>query len=94
MYSWIWRKLPFGVPGKIIGSLLLVGLVVAGLWFKGFPAAEPLLPFDDVNVTEQGGDPDGPGGPGPAGVDPSGQLPGDEHDLPYSTESNQPSPGR
>lgn len=90
MYSWIWRKLPFGVPGKIIGSLLLVTLVVAALWFKGFPLAEPLLPFDDVNVTDQGGDPGG----GPGGTDPSGQLPGDEHDLPYSTESNQPSPGR
>ena len=92
MYSWIWRKLPFGVPGKIIGSLLLVTLVVAALWFKGFPLAEPLLPFDDVNVTDQGGE---PGGGGEPGVGPSGgELPGDEHDLPYSTESNQPSPGR
>ena len=92
MYAWIWRKLPFGVPGKIIGSLLLVTLVVAALWFKGFPLAEPLLPFDDVNVTDQGGDPGG--GVGPDGVDPSGQIPGDDHDLPDSTESNQPSPGR
>ena len=92
MYSWIWRKLPFGVPGKIIGSLLLVTLVVGALWLKGFPLAEPLLPFDDVNVTDQGGDPGGD--VGPDGVGPSGQVPGDEHDLPYSTESNQPSPGR
>jgi hypothetical protein len=85
VYAWIWRKLPFGVPGKMIGSLILIGAVVAALWFWGFPAAEPLLPFDDVNVTDQGG----PGG-GPAGVDPSGELPG-AHDIPYSTESNQPS---
>lgn len=91
MYAWIWRKLPFGVPGKIIGSLLLIALVVGSLWQWGFPAAEPLLPFDDVNVTDEGGQPDGEGDPG---LDPSGQIPGDEHDLPYSTESNQPSPGR
>lgn len=91
MYGWIWRKLPFGVPGKIIGSLLLVTLVVGALWFKGFALAEPLLPFDDVNVTDEQGD---PGGTAPAGTDPSGGLPGDEHDLPYSTESNQSSPGR
>jgi hypothetical protein len=91
VYGWIWRKLPFGVPGKVIGSLILIGAVVAVLWFWGFPAAEPLLPFDDVNVTDEGGP---GGGPGPAGVDPSGELPGEDHDIPYSTESNQPSPGR
>jgi hypothetical protein len=86
MYAWIWRKLPFGVPGKVIGSLILVSAAVAALWFWGFPAAEPMLPFDDVNVTDPGGDPTGP-----AGVGPSGDLP-DGHDLPYSTETNQPSP--
>lgn len=91
MYGWIWRKLPFGLPGKTIGSLILIGVVVAALWFWGFPAAEPLLPFDDVNVTDEGGP---GGGPGPAGVDPSGGSPGDGYDIPYSTESNQPSPGR
>jgi hypothetical protein len=90
VYGWIWRKLPFGVPGKIIGSLLLVTIAVAALWYKGFPLAEPLLPFDDVNVTDQQGDPGG----APDDTDPSGGLPGDEHDIPYSTESNQPSPGR
>ena len=90
MYGWIWRKLPFGIPGKVIGSFLLIGIVVAALWLKGFPAAEPLLPFDDVNVTDQGGEPGG----GPAGVDPSAEVSGGEHDLPYSTESNEPSPGR
>jgi hypothetical protein len=41
MYAWIWRHLPFGLPGKIAGSVLLVSLVVAGLWFWGFPAADP-----------------------------------------------------
>ena len=86
VYGWIWRKLPFGVSGKVIGSLILVSAVVAALWFWGFPAAEPMLPFDDVNVTDQGGDPGAPGG-----GDPSGGPPGD-HDIPYSTETTQPSP--
>lgn len=51
MYSWIWRRLPFGLPGKIVGSLLLLAGTVALLWFWVFPAVEPLLPFDDVQVT-------------------------------------------
>jgi hypothetical protein len=51
MYAWIWRRLPFGLPGKIIGSLLLSCAVAATLWFWGFPKAEPLLPFDDANVS-------------------------------------------
>jgi hypothetical protein len=88
MYAWIWRKLPFGLPGKMIGSLLLVSVIVAGLWFWGFPAAEPLLPFDDVNVTNQ----DTPGGdPGPASVEPSESLPPDDV-IPYPTDQNLPSP--
>ena len=38
------------LPGKLIGSLLLIagfGL----LWYVVFPAIDPLLPFDDVQVT-------------------------------------------
>jgi hypothetical protein len=50
MYGWIWRHLPFGRPGKLILSALLVAGVTAALWFWVFPAAEPLLPFDDVQV--------------------------------------------
>jgi hypothetical protein len=51
MYGWIWRRLPFGLPGKMIGSALLIAAVVAVLWFWVFPAADPLLPFNDVEVT-------------------------------------------
>ncbi len=50
MYAWIWRRLPFGLPGKVIGSLLLVAATVALLWFWVFPAVEPLLPFDDAQI--------------------------------------------
>lgn len=52
MYAWIWRRLPFGLPGKLLGSALLIVAAVAILWFWVFPAAEPLLPFDDVQVTD------------------------------------------
>jgi hypothetical protein len=87
MYAWIWRHLPFGKPGKITGSILLVVAVIATLWFWGFPAAEPLLPFDDVNVTDQ----QPGGGTGPTGVDPSESLPPSDV-IPYSTTENQPHP--
>ena len=46
MYGWIWRRLPFGTPGKIIGSVLLAAAVAALLWFLVFPAIDPLLPFN------------------------------------------------
>lgn len=89
MYAWIWRKLPFGLRGKAVGSVLLLGVVTALLWYVIFPWAEPLLPFDDVQV----GDPesgysqvDVPGG------DPSSapSAPGDEHDIPYDTGESHP----
>lgn len=54
MYAWIWRKLPFGLPGKLSGTLVLLGLAGVLLWYVVFPWAEPLLPFDDVQV----GDPE------------------------------------
>jgi hypothetical protein len=91
VYAWIWRKLPFGLPGKLVGSLLLASATVALLWYVVFPWAEPLLPFDDVQVTQ---DAEVPGGP--AGT-PGDEPPGDEHDLPYDTEQNNappPSPDR
>jgi hypothetical protein len=92
VYAWIWRRLPFGLPGKIIGSILLVTMVGAGLWYWGFPKAEPLLPFYDVSVSDSD-HPDG-GTNAPGGTDPSGGVLPDDNEIPYSTESNQPSPGR
>ena len=50
MYAWIWRKLPFGLWGRLTGSLVLVTIVGALLWYVVFPWATPLLPFDDVQV--------------------------------------------
>jgi hypothetical protein len=63
MYGWIWRKLPFGVPGKIIGSVLLLVGAAAALWFWVFPATAPLMPFNQSTITEEdGGNGDQPGG--------------------------------
>jgi hypothetical protein len=90
MYAWIWRKLPFGLPGKLSGSVVLAAAVLAVLWYVVFPWATPLLPFDDVQVgtgTQQE--------QGPAQQDPNVVTPGDENapdDIPYSTESNAPHP--
>ena len=93
MYAWIWRHLPFGRPGKVVGSLLLTGVAVAVLWYFVFPWAEPLLPFDDVQVTDGGaGDVVDPGEPAPPGEPGAGEPTGDEYDLPYSTASNNPRP--
>ena len=51
MYAWMWRKLPYGLRGRLIGSALL--LVVAGvvLWLWVFPVVDGLLPTNDVQVT-------------------------------------------
>ncbi|MEW2377112.1 hypothetical protein AB0883_13550 [Micromonospora sp. NPDC047812] len=87
MYGWIWRKLPFGLPGKLVGSLLITSAMVALLWYVVFPWAEPLLPFDDVQVTQDSGDPGGD--PVPGGED---APPGDEHELPYDTDENNTPP--
>lgn len=96
MYAWIWRRLPFGLPGKLAGSVLLIGAVAALLWYVVFPWAEPLLPFDDVQVTQDGGPP-GPAGDGGPGLDGAtspgpGDAPADEHEIPYDTEQNNTPP--
>ena len=50
MYGWIWRSLPGGLPGKVLGCLLLLTAAVALLFLVVFPAVEPLLPLGDVTV--------------------------------------------
>ena len=52
MYGWIWRTLPGGLPGKLLGSLLLLTVAVALLFLVVFPAIEPLLPYSDVTVDQ------------------------------------------
>ncbi|HWA66392.1 MAG TPA: hypothetical protein VG899_08495 [Mycobacteriales bacterium] len=50
MYGWIWRKLPGGVPAKLLGALLLVAAVVVVLFLVVFPWVSPKLPFNHVTV--------------------------------------------
>ncbi len=52
MYVWIWRHLPGGLPGRLIGTLVLLVAAVALLFLVVFPWAEQTLPFLDVTVDE------------------------------------------
>ena len=55
MYAWIWERLPYGRIGKIAGVLVFFGGVVGLLWYGVFPAIDPHLPFNDVQVTTPDG---------------------------------------
>lgn len=50
MYTWIWRHLPGGLPGKLVGSLVLIAAVVLLLFMVVFPWASPKLPFNHVTI--------------------------------------------
>ncbi|MDQ3476591.1 MAG: hypothetical protein M3492_09765 [Actinomycetota bacterium] len=50
MYTWIWRILPGGLPGKLVGSVLLIAAVSVLLLFVVFPWVEPMLPYNDITV--------------------------------------------
>jgi hypothetical protein len=56
VYGWIWRTLPGGLVGRLLGSLLLLTAAVLLLFFVVFPAVEPHVPWNDVTV---GTDPPG-----------------------------------
>ena len=90
MYAWIWRRLPFGLPGKLTGSTLLIAGLGVLLWFVVFPWATPLLPFDDVQVGTGSQTEQGPAQQNPDTVHPADEGAPDE--IPYSTESNAPHP--
>jgi hypothetical protein len=94
VYSWIWRHLPFGLRGKIAGSLALAAAAGALLWYVAFPWAEPLLPFDDVQVTQDSGV---EFHPGDAGVPAGSPAPGatgtdDPFAVLYPTNADNPHP--
>jgi hypothetical protein len=50
MYTWIWRRLPGGIPGKLLGVTLLLAGTLALLFLVVFPWASPKLPFNHVTV--------------------------------------------
>ena len=89
MYAWIWQKLPFGLWGKITGSIVLVAAVGVLLWYVIFPWATPLLPFDDVQVGTTTGQQTGPAQEDPNAVVPDSGAP---EEIPYNQYSNAPEP--
>ena len=50
MYVWIWRHLPGGFPGKLIGSLVLFVGACALLLFVVFPRIQNELPINHVTI--------------------------------------------
>ena len=54
MYVWIWRHLPGGLPGKLVGSLALLAGTLALLFLLVFPWAETHLPLNDVTIDRTG----------------------------------------
>ena len=72
-------------PASSSARSLLVAAVAALLWFVVFPWAEPLLPFDDVQVDRTRRRRPGVGELRHRGSPPRGDL--GEHEIPYSTES-------
>lgn len=50
MYGWIWRHLPGGIPGKLLGVTVLLAATVALLFLVVFPWASPKLPINHVTV--------------------------------------------
>lgn len=52
MYGWLWRHLPGNTAARIAECLVLFLAVVALLFFVIFPWVEPLLPFNNVDVSQ------------------------------------------
>jgi hypothetical protein len=90
VYAWLWRHLPFrSWQLKTLVSLVLAVAIAGLLWFKVFPAVEPLLPFDDGQVETTGGQ--------PAAGDNAGQPTPDRSSQPRlipSPTSHSPRPSR
>jgi hypothetical protein len=74
VYGWIWRHIPVRqAKFKALISLVLVAALGALLWYKVFPAVEPILPFDDGQIENSNGSPaDGGQTPAPQGSSPAG----------------------
>ena len=68
MYGWIWRHLPGGLPGKLLGSAVLLAAAVLALWFVAFPVVEDKMPFNDVTIEQEES-------PGPAQGRPGAEKP-------------------
>lgn len=54
MYGWIWRHLPGPTPVRLLIALVVIAGIVLLLFTVVFPWLEPLLPFTDVTVDDEG----------------------------------------
>lgn len=50
MYAALWRRIPGGLAGRLLGMFGLLLAALALLFFVVFPLVEPLLPWNDVTV--------------------------------------------
>lgn len=64
MYSWLWRHLPGVLPVRVLLATALLAAAVLLLLFIVFPAIDPHLPWNNVNVSHTG-DLSGGGAAGP-----------------------------
>jgi hypothetical protein len=54
VYAWLWRHIPGPLPIRLLVSLAVLVGVVALLFFVIFPAIDPHLPWNNVNVSNGG----------------------------------------
>ncbi len=52
MYGWLWRRLPGPLGFRLVTALTALVAIVLLLLFVVFPAVDPHLPFNNVNVTK------------------------------------------
>jgi hypothetical protein len=50
MYGWLWRSIPGGIPGKLLGCAVLLLATLVLLFLVVFPWAQPKLPFNQVTI--------------------------------------------
>ena len=91
MYGWIWQRLPFGLAGKIVGSVLLASAAGMLLWFVVFPYVDSLAWFNGSQAATESNVSNDPGGgqiqaPSPGASNASDFVPS------YSTEHNNTAP--
>jgi hypothetical protein len=68
MYGWLWRHIPVRqAKFKALISVIVVAAIGALLWYKVFPAVEPILPFDDGQIEGTDGQPANGDNVAPAG---------------------------
>jgi hypothetical protein len=89
MYAWIWRRIPFGLRGKLAASTLVVAAITALLWFVVFPVVEPIMPFNNGQLDDTG---QVPASAGVSGSGPASGGPDARRSSPAAGGAASPSP--